>query len=166
MEADRHGRVSMGGLGPEESELTVGQLAARSGVSVSALHFYERQKLISSTRTLGNQRRYRRDTLRRVALIRIAQRVGIPLAQVAEALAELPAGRPPTREDWERLGRRWQEELDERIRLLHQIRDEFADCVGCGCLSIDRCVLANPDDVLGTRGPGPQRLVATPRGRS
>src|SRR5918999_1376099 len=102
----------------DQKELTVGQLAARSGVAVSALHFYERQGLITSRRTSGNQRRYRRDTLRRVALIRIAQRVGIPLAQVGDALAELPEGRTPNRQDWERLSRRWRAELDERIRQL------------------------------------------------
>lgn len=145
----------------DQAELTVGQLAARSGASVSALHFYERQNLIVSTRTAGNQRRYRRDALRRVALIRIAQRVGIPLARVAAALAELPDGRTPTRHDWEELSRRWQAELDERIRQLQQLRDDFADCVGCGCLSIDRCLLVNPNDVLQRHGPGPQRLLGT-----
>lgn len=145
--------------GPDHGELTVGQLAERSGVAVSALHFYERQQLISSRRTSGNQRRYRRDVLRRVALIRIAQRVGIPLAQVREALAELPEGRTPNRADWERLSRRWHDELDERIRRLQQLRDEFTDCIGCGCLSIDRCRLANPYDTLAQHGPGPRRLL-------
>jgi MerR family redox-sensitive transcriptional activator SoxR len=143
----------------EQPELTVGQLAARSGVSISALHFYERQKLISSRRTQGNQRRYRRDTLRRVALIRIAQRVGIPLADVRAALSELPDGRTPTRQDWERLARRWQVELDLRIHHLQQLRDDFTDCVGCGCLSIDRCHLANPLDRLAEEGQGPRRLL-------
>ena len=111
----------------EPGELTVGQLSQRSGVAISALHFYERQNLILSRRTSGNQRRYKRDTLRRVALIRIAQRVGIPLAEVAAILA--------------------------------QLRDDFKDCVGCGCLSLDRCALANPYDALAAKGPGPQRLV-------
>jgi MerR family transcriptional regulator, redox-sensitive transcriptional activator SoxR len=143
----------------DQPELTVGQLAARSGVAVSALHFYERQKLISSRRTSGNQRRYRRDTLRRVALIRIAQRVGIPLADVRAALSELPDGRTPTRHDWERLARRWQAELDLRIHHLQQLRDDFTDCVGCGCLSIDRCRLANPQDRLAEEGQGPRRLL-------
>jgi MerR family transcriptional regulator, redox-sensitive transcriptional activator SoxR len=150
----------MGVFMKADEDLTVGQLAARSGASVSALHFYERQGLITSSRTAGNQRRYRRETLRRVALIRIAQRVGIPLARVAEALAELPKDRVPNRADWQRLSRRWQDELDARIHYLHQLRNEFADCVGCGCLSIDRCLLANPDDVLGARGAGPHRLAA------
>lgn len=139
-------------------ELTVGQLAARSGVAVSALHFYERQGLISSRRTSGNQRRYRRDTLRRVALIRVAQRVGIPLAEIRSALAELPDGRTPTRRDWERLSHRWRADLDARIDRLRQLRDEFTDCIGCGCLSIDRCALANARDQLGRHGSGPRRL--------
>jgi MerR family redox-sensitive transcriptional activator SoxR len=140
-------------------ELTVGQLATRSGVAVSALHFYEREGLIASRRTSGNQRRYHRDTLRRVALVRVAQRVGIPLADVRASLADLPNGRTPTREDWQRLSQRWRGELDQRIHRLQQLRDEFAECIGCGCLSIDRCVLANPYDRLGGEGPGPRRLL-------
>ena len=143
-----------------QKELTVGQLAARSGVRVSALHFYERQGLITSRRTSGNQRRYRRDTLRRVALIRIAQRVGIPLADIRAALAELPDGRTPNRRDWERLSRHWRTELDQRIHRLQQLRDEFTGCIGCGCLSIDNCALANPRDVLGGEGAGPRRLLS------
>jgi MerR family transcriptional regulator, redox-sensitive transcriptional activator SoxR len=140
-------------------ELTVGQLADRSGASVSALRFYERQGLISSRRTSGNQRRYRRDTLRRVALIRIAQRVGIPLAEIRDALDRLPGGRTPGRQDWQRLSEHWRAALDERIRRLQQLRDDFTDCVGCGCLSIDRCALANPYDRLAAEGPGPRRLL-------
>jgi MerR family redox-sensitive transcriptional activator SoxR len=143
----------------DQRELTVGQLAARSGVTVSALHFYERQHLISSRRTPGNQRRYKRDVLRRVALIRVAQRVGIPLADIRAALAELPDGRTPTRADWHRLSLRWRAELDQRIRHLRQLRDDFTDCIGCGCLSIDRCHLANTHDQLARRGPGPRRLL-------
>jgi MerR family redox-sensitive transcriptional activator SoxR len=142
-----------------ETELTVGQLASRSGVAVSAVHFYERQGLITSRRTTGNQRRYNRDMLRRVALIRIAQRVGIPLSQVRAALAELPDDRVPNRRDWQRMSRRWQDDLDERIQLLEQLRDSFSECVGCGCLSIDRCRMANPYDILGEQGPGPRRLL-------
>ncbi|WP_216207690.1 redox-sensitive transcriptional activator SoxR [Amycolatopsis aidingensis] len=142
-----------------QAELTVGQLATRSGVAVSALHFYERQGLISSRRTAGNQRRYRRDMLRRVALIRIAQRVGIPLADIRSALDELPDGRTPSRRDWEQLSQRWRTELDQRIHRLQQLRDEFSDCIGCGCLSIDRCRLANPHDTLGDGGSGPRRLM-------
>ncbi|MGH3932639.1 MAG: redox-sensitive transcriptional activator SoxR [Pseudonocardiaceae bacterium] len=141
------------------SELTVGQLAQRSGTTVSALHFYERQNLITSWRTSGNQRRYHRDTLRRVALIRIAQRVGISLADIREALATLPDNRVPNRRDWQRMSQRWRDDLNERIRLLEQLRDDFTDCVGCGCMSIDRCALANPYDELGADGPGPRRLL-------
>jgi MerR family redox-sensitive transcriptional activator SoxR len=145
--------------GWDQGELTVGQLAERSGVAISALHFYERQGLINSRRTSGNQRRYRRETLRRVALIRIAQRVGIPLAEVRAALDELPNGRIPNRKDWERLSQRWHDELNERIRHLEQLRDQFTDCVGCGCLTIDKCRLANPYDTLAEHGPGPRRLL-------
>lgn len=139
-------------------ELTVGQVSARSGAAVSALHFYERKGLITSRRTSGNQRRYSRDVLRRVALIRVAQRVGISLAEIAAVLDLLPDGRTPTREDWQRISACWRAELDERIRRLQQLRDDFTDCIGCGCLSIDRCSLANPYDTLGARGTGPQRL--------
>jgi MerR family redox-sensitive transcriptional activator SoxR len=139
--------------------LTVGELAARSGVAISALHFYERKGLISSERTIGNQRRYRRDTLRRVALIRIAQRVGIPLAEIETALNELPDARTPTRRDWERLSSRWQNDLDDRIHRLEQLRDQFTGCIGCGCLSIDVCGLINPGDCLAAHGPGPRRLI-------
>jgi MerR family redox-sensitive transcriptional activator SoxR len=145
--------------GWDQGELTVGQLSERSGVAVSALHFYERQELIISRRTSGNQRRYRRDTLRRVALIRVAQRVGIPLAEVRAALAELPDNRTPNRADWERLSQRWHDELEERIRNLEQLRDNFTNCIGCGCLSLDRCRLTNPYDTLSEHGPGPRRLL-------
>jgi MerR family redox-sensitive transcriptional activator SoxR len=144
----------------DPAELTAGQLAARSGVSVSALHFYERQNLIKSRRTTGNQRRYPRDALRRLALIRIAQRVGVPLANVAAILALLPDGRTPTRQDWQRLSQCWQSDLDARLRELQQLRDDFADCIGCGCMSLDRCPLINPMDQLGRQGPGPRRLLA------
>jgi MerR family redox-sensitive transcriptional activator SoxR len=140
-------------------ELTVGQVAARSGVAVSALHFYEAQGLIQSRRTAGNQRRYRTDTLRRVAFIRVGQRVGIPLRVIRDALAELPAERTPTRRDWERLSTAWRAELDGRIEQLTRLRDDLTDCIGCGCLSLDRCALRNPLDVLGQEGPGPRRLL-------
>ncbi|GGR78549.1 redox-sensitive transcriptional activator SoxR [Streptomyces humidus] len=140
-------------------ELTVGQLAARSGAAVSALHFYESKGLISSRRTAGNQRRYDRDALRRVAFVRAAQRVGIPLATIRDALAELPEERTPTREDWARLSRAWRAELDERIRQLNRLRDHLTDCIGCGCLSLATCVLSNPDDVLGRQASGSRLLV-------
>jgi MerR family redox-sensitive transcriptional activator SoxR len=145
--------------GTPPSELTVGQVAARSGVSVSALHFYEEKGLISSRRTSGNQRRYPRETLRRVAVIRVAQRVGIPLQMVREAFATLPDERTPDREDWARLSAAWCDELDTRIDQLTRLRNSLADCIGCGCLSLDRCLLRNRDDKLGTRGSGPRRLL-------
>jgi MerR family redox-sensitive transcriptional activator SoxR len=148
--------------GWEHSELTVGQLAERAGVAVSALHFYEREGLIHSRRTSGNQRRYRRETLRRVALIKIAQRVGVPLAQVRRALDELPNSRIPNREDWARLSQSWHDELQQRIDHLEQLRDQFTECIGCGCLSIDRCRMTNPYDELAAHGPGPRRLVEEP----
>ncbi|MFE6665441.1 redox-sensitive transcriptional activator SoxR [Streptomyces sp. NPDC057697] len=145
-------------------ELTVGQLSARSGAAVSALHFYEAKGLISSRRTSGNQRRFSRDALRRVAFVRAAQRVGIPLATIRDALAELPEERTPTREDWARLSAAWRSELDERIERLGRLRDHLTDCIGCGCLSLENCVLSNPDDVSGQRISGsrlmPERPVA------
>ncbi len=138
------------------TELTVGQLSARSGVPVSALHFYEAEGLIDSRRTAGNQRRYRRDVLRRVAFIRASQRVGIPLRTIRTALAGL--GRAPTRRDWSRVSLAWQHDLDQRIDQLERLRDQLTECIGCGCLSIDRCRLANPNDVLAAEGAGPRRL--------
>lgn len=141
-------------------ELTVGQLSARSGAAVSALHFYEAKGLISSRRTSGNQRRYHRDTLRRVAFVRAAQRVGIPLATIREALAELPEERTPTHEDWARLSHVWRAELDERINQLHRLRDHLTDCIGCGCLSLETCVLSNPDDTVGASLTGSRLMGA------
>ncbi|MFD6877570.1 MULTISPECIES: redox-sensitive transcriptional activator SoxR [unclassified Streptomyces] len=135
-------------------ELTVGQLSARSGVAVSALHFYETKGLISSRRTSGNQRRYTRDALRRVAFVRAAQRVGIPLADIGEALTQLPEGRTPNREDWALLSEAWRSELDQRIAQLSDLRDRLTDCIGCGCLSMKTCALSNPDDVFGDRMTG------------
>ncbi|MFE7793258.1 redox-sensitive transcriptional activator SoxR [Streptomyces sp. NPDC057460] len=130
-------------------ELTVGQLSVRSGAAVSALHFYEAKGLISSRRTSGNQRRYSRDALRRVAFVRAAQRVGIPLATIRDALAELPEERTPNRDDWARLSEAWRSELDERIKQLGRLRDHLTDCIGCGCLSLETCVLSNPNDISG-----------------
>ena len=143
---------------PHASELTVGQLAARSGVAVSALHFYEERGLISARRTTGNQRRYSRSTLRRVAFIRASQRVGIPLSQIADALAGLPANRTPTADDWARLSAQWGDDLDERISQLQRLRDRLTGCIGCGCLSLRVCRLVNPDDALGVDGPGARNL--------
>lgn len=147
------------GSTPPKQELSVGELAARGGVTVSALHFFERQGLLTSHRTMGNQRRYRRDSLRRIAFIRIAQRAGIPLKEVANVLAVLPDQRTPTRADWAELSQRWRAQIDDRILRLQQLREDFTDCVGCGCLSIERCRLVNLDDHYGRQGPGPQRLL-------
>ena len=141
-----------------KKELTVGQLSARSGVAVSALHFYEAEGLITARRTTGNQRRYPREMLRRVAFIRASQRVGIPLARIRTALATLPQERTPTRRDWARLSAAWREDLDDRIRQLQHLRDRLTGCIGCGCLSISACQLANPGDTLGDEGPGPRKL--------
>ncbi|WP_433784464.1 redox-sensitive transcriptional activator SoxR [Actinomycetospora sp. CA-101289] len=141
-------------------ELSVGEVATRSGVPVSALHFYEREGLIRSRRTAGNQRRFRREVLRRLSFIRIAQRVGIPLAEIRSSLDSLPDGRTPNRKDWEELSAQWRADLDDRIHRLQQLRDDFTGCIGCGCLSLDRCGLVNPHDRLAADGPGPRRLVS------
>ncbi|BBX68576.1 redox-sensitive transcriptional activator SoxR [Mycolicibacterium psychrotolerans] len=140
------------------NELTPSEMSVRSGVAVSALHFYEREGLISSRRTSGNQRRYARETLRRVAFIRMSQRLGIPLARIREALATLPDDRIPTSKDWARLSAGWRADLDERIVHLERLRDNLTGCIGCGCLSLKTCALANPDDVLAEHGPGAARL--------
>ena len=146
-------------IGAGRRELTVGQVAERAGVAVSTLHFYEARGLLTARRTTGNQRRYGREVLRRIAFIRVAQRVGIPLDTIRAALASLPEGRTPTAEDWARLSAGWRVELDTRIARLEQLRDQFSDCIGCGCLSLERCRLANPGDAYGARGPGPGRLT-------
>ena len=141
-----------------EGEFSVGQVAARSGVSVSALHFYETQGLITSHRTSGNQRRYHREVLRRVAFIRASQSVGVPLRQIREALDRLPEGRTPSRRDWAHLSVAWRDDLDQRIAVLQGLRDRLTDCIGCGCLSLGLCRLVNPGDVLAERGPGAHNL--------
>ncbi|CAA0132325.1 Redox-sensitive transcriptional activator SoxR [Mycolicibacterium vanbaalenii] len=139
-------------------ELTPGDMAVRSGVAVSALHFYEREGLITSRRTTGNQRRYSRDTLRRVAFIRMSQRLGIPLARIRDALSTLPTDRVPSSKDWARLSAGWREDLDQRIVHLQRLRDNLTGCIGCGCLSLKVCALANPGDSLAEHGPGAVRL--------
>ena len=139
-------------------QLTVGEVARRSGMAVSALHFYETKGLIRSARNPGGQRRYARDVLRRVAVIKVAQRIGIPLADIAAALASLPQERTPTKADWARLSRLWRAELDARITQLTRLRDQLDDCIGCGCLSIEACRLRNPGDALAEEGSGPRRL--------
>ena len=135
-------------------ELAIGELSARSGVSPSALRFYESRGLIASRRTSSNQRRYDRAVLRRIALIQAGRASGIPLKRIREALDTLPASRTPGRRDWERLSNGWQRDLDARIEGLTAIRDRLSTCIGCGCLSIDRCELLNPDDEAARAGPG------------
>ncbi|MNK91925.1 Redox-sensitive transcriptional activator SoxR [compost metagenome] len=142
--------------------LTIGQVVERSGVAASALHFYESKGLISSTRSAGNQRRYPRGILRRLAVLRIAQRMGVPLAVIAEAFARLPAGKAPTVADWRRLSASWREDLDARIRALTMLRDQLDGCIGCGCLSLKACPLRNPQDVMAGRGPGAHVGEGTP----
>ena len=144
------------------AELSVGQVAGRSGVTVATLHFYEAKGLIASRRNSGNQRRYARDVLRRVAIIKVAQRVGIPLASIQAALQSLPQQRTPTAVDWARMSARWKSELNERIRALTQLRDQLDGCIGCGCLSIKQCPLRNPWDELSRQGPGPRLLMGAP----
>lgn len=150
----------MGRLDPKRfpRELSVGQVAARSGVAVSAIHFYESKGLIASRRNAGNQRRYARDVLRRVAIIKVAQRTGISLASIREALSALPDGRTPTAADWRTLSARWRGELDDRIARLTRLRDQLDGCIGCGCLSMEACPLRNPWDELSEQGPGPRLL--------
>jgi len=139
-------------------DLSVGEVAARSGVAVSAIHFYEAKGLIRSRRNQGNQRRYARDVLRLVAVIKVAQRIGIPLAMIRDALATLPHGRTPTAADWRKLSANWKRGLDERIEKMMQLRDSLTGCIGCGCLSLKVCPLRNPRDRLGEEGPGPRLL--------
>src|SRR6201990_1410894 len=141
-----------------DHELAPGELAERAGVAVSALHFYEREGVITSRRTTGNQRRYARETLRRVAFIRMSQRLGIPLARIRAALATLPTDRVPTSKDWGRLSAGWRPALDDRILHLHRLPDNPTGCIGCGCLSLKTCALSNPGDVLADQGPGAVRL--------
>ena len=140
--------------------LTPGEASARSGARISALHFYEREGLIESTRTTGNQRRYRREVLRRVAFIRVSQRVGISLKDIRAALATLPEDRVPTTDDWAALSLGWRSDLDARIDQLERLRDDLDGCIGCGCLSLTSCTLNNADDALAAQGPGPRRLQA------
>ncbi|KPF59836.1 redox-sensitive transcriptional activator SoxR [Rhizobium sp. AAP116] len=138
----------------QKNHLTVGDVARRSGLAVSAIHFYERKGLIFADRTGGNQRRYGRDVLRRLALIRAAQEVGLPLSEVAAALSALPQKRTPTPQDWREIATRWAERLDQRIRILEGLRHDLDGCIGCGCLSLQRCQLVNPADRLGEEGTG------------
>lgn len=139
--------------------LAIGELATRAGVATSALRFYESQGLISSVRTAGGQRRYRRAELRRVSFVLAAQRVGVPLTNVREMLDALPSGRTPTKRDWARLSTHWRTRLDERIAALEEMRDHLTECIGCGCLSLQTCNLFNPKDAASALGAGPRYLL-------
>jgi len=145
--------------GKAERPLSVGEVAARSGVAVSTVHFYEARGLVRGWRSSGNQRRYRRDVLRRVAIIKVAQRLGLPLSMIKQAIDSLPGGRTPTAGDWRRLSRQWRAELDRRIALLQSLRGQLDGCIGCGCLSLKVCQLRNPGDALSDQGSGPRLLA-------
>ena len=145
--------------GSSEMEFSIGAVSRRTGVAPSALHFYESKGLIESRRTDGNQRRYRRDVLRRVSLIKVAQRLGISLQEIGSAFAALPKHAEAGQKDWERLARQWSTQLDARINQLSALRDQLTDCIGCGCLSVKTCPLRNPEDRLARKGSGPHLLT-------
>ena len=138
--------------------LSVGEVAKRSGVAISTIHFYESKGLIHSVRNAGNQRRFPRSELRRIAIVRVAQRAGIPLSEIREALDGLPSNRAVSARDWTALSKRWKRALDERIEQLQALRDDLGECIGCGCLSLNSCPLRNPGDIAGKKGPGPRYL--------
>ena len=142
-----------------EDMLTIGDVTDRSGLAASAIRFYERQGLVQSERTPSGQRRFRRDVLRRIAFIRIAQRVGLSLEEIVSALAVLPVDHAPSRQDWKRLTAGWQDRIDQRIALLEALRGGLSECIGCGCLSLRTCSLANPGDVVSSTGSGPRFLM-------
>ena len=154
----------MGRRTPPELDrpLSAGQLAERSGVAVSTIHFYEAKGLVRGWRSSGNQRRYGRDVLRRVAIIKVAQRLGLPLAMIKCAIDSLPDGRTPTARDWRRLSVEWRKELDQRIALLQRLRSQLDGCIGCGCLSLKVCQLRNPADIVSAQGSGPLLMQAEP----
>lgn len=141
--------------------LTIGEVAARTGVPTSALRYYEREGLLHAARSDGGQRRIHRDELRRIAFVRVAQRVGLTLDEIRAALATLPAGRTPTAADWRRLSQSWRPRLDAQIALLERLRDQLDSCIGCGCLSLRACRLYNPDDTAAAHGSGPRYLLGT-----
>jgi MerR family transcriptional regulator, redox-sensitive transcriptional activator SoxR len=141
------------------ARLSIGELAERSGVAPSALRFYESQGLIEATRSEGGQRRFERETLRRVAFVRVAQEVGLTLEEIRDALDSLPEQRTPTEKDWARLSLAWRPRLDAQIRMLERLRDRLDGCIGCGCLSLRVCKLLNPDDEMGEHGPGARHLI-------
>lgn len=139
--------------------LTIGELSERSGIAASALRYYETEGLLHSTRSPGNQRRYHRDALRRVGFVRVAQEVGLSLAEIKEALSSLPDERTPNEKDWAQLSASWQPRIDHQIRVLERLRDRLSACIGCGCLSLKVCRIVNPDDVAAGRGPGPRYVL-------
>jgi MerR family redox-sensitive transcriptional activator SoxR len=143
--------------------LSAGQVALRSGVAVSTVHFYEAKGLVRGWRSTGNQRRYSRDVLRRVAIIIVAQRLGLPLAMIKQTIDSLPGGRTPTAKDWKQLSGEWRNELDRRIALLQRLRGQLDGCIGCGCLSLKVCQLRNPGDTLSEQGSGPRLMEVDPR---
>lgn len=146
--------------------LPIGEVARRSGVSVVTVRFYEEQGLVSSVRTVGNQRRFERHVLRRIAVVRAGQRFGLSLADIGLALQSLPHDHPPTKADWGRLSARWHALLTARIDAMARVRDGLTDCIGCGCLSLRSCPVWNRDDELAADGPGPQRWPSAARGES
>ena len=143
--------------------LTIGEVAARAGVSVPTVRFYEDRGLVSSVRTAGNQRRFERHALRRIAVVRAGQRFGLSLAEIGDALASLPLDRPPTKRDWSRMSRRWHDLLTARIDAMIAVRDGLESCIGCGCLSLRTCPVYNLEDTLAAEGPGPRRWPAAAR---
>jgi MerR family redox-sensitive transcriptional activator SoxR len=147
---------------PDAPELTIGEVAARAGVAPSTLRYYERERLIRSVRTAGNQRRYRRDVLRRIAFIRVAQHLGLGLGEIRDALATLPDHRTPTPADWARISRAWRPRLDDEIGRLVRLRDQLGECIGCGCLSLRACALYNPADTAARFGAGARYLLGDP----
>jgi MerR family redox-sensitive transcriptional activator SoxR len=142
-----------------EELLPIGVVAQRTGVAPSALRYYEREGLVRAVRSSGGARRYPREVLRRVAFIRVAQRIGLSLEEIKAALASLPAERTPNKADWERLSRSWRPRIDEQIAVLERLRDELSSCIGCGCLSLRACALYNRDDAAATLGSGPRYLL-------
>jgi MerR family transcriptional regulator, redox-sensitive transcriptional activator SoxR len=147
----------------EADLLTIGEVARRSGVAASALRFYDERGLIASERASSGHRRYRRPVLRRIAFVVFAQRIGLSLDEIAAELAKLPGDRVPGRRDWSRLSSTWSSRIDDRIAELERLKAGLTECIGCGCLSLDRCRLANPEDRAGARGPGPRYWIGDPR---
>ena len=142
-----------------EPEITIGALAKRAGVAVSAIRFYEEKGLINATRTAAGHRRYRREEIRKLSFVRIAQELGFPLTRIAEEMARLPTGKAPTRRDWERISKGFADEIDDRISRLSRLRDTLDGCIGCGCLSLKACALYNPGDRARARGPGARHII-------